>query len=171
MDIFSEEFFFELALQNRHRQPRNRGEFAIVTRHSDFPDLCGAADANGFCNARDPAAPCRTQVVAVDFESDGEVRRGIQDHVGSDAADRFGQNDRCAAVKQAKSLRGAVVNRHATFQKIRPDFREFESHMGKHVDVVVLCNFFQGIRTVPHGIFFWCFRTQIKQNPIPKLCS
>ena len=138
---YNEEFlgnknFSESALQYGHCQPRNRREFAIVARHSDFPDLRGASDANGFRDPGDPAAARRTQVVAIDFQADRVMCCWVNDHVGSNAPNRFGQNHARATMKQPEGLRRPVIDRHPAFQKIRADFREFEPHVGQHVNVV-----------------------------------
>lgn len=135
-EFFERKIFSESALQYSHRQPGNRGEFAIVARHSDFPDLCGASDANGFRDSRDPSAARRTQVIAIDFQADRVMCGRVDDHVGSNTPNRFGQHYARATMKQPEGLRRPVIDRHPAFQKIRADFRELKTHVGQHVNVI-----------------------------------
>jgi hypothetical protein len=139
------------ALQDRHGEAGDGARLAAVVVQVDFPDLRRATKVGGACHACHPAVAYGAQVVCIHLKPDGIVRGRIQDHVGGDAAQRLGEHDGGATMKDAKGLLRARIDGHAPHEEIGADFEQFQAHMRQHVYLVERPHLGQCIGSKPNG--------------------
>src|SRR5512135_1329430 len=82
------------ARHDRHGQARDADQAQALVVDADLPDLGRTAEVNRARRAGDDTVGHAAQVVRVDVEADGELRRCVGDHNRPEAAERFGQRDR-----------------------------------------------------------------------------
>lgn len=106
---------------------------ARVFRDIGLPDLRAAADMQRRAGAGDGALRHGADVVGVDLKPDGAEIIGIDGHPAGDAAQRFGEDAACPAMKYAEGLSRFFGDRHAGLEIIGADFGEFDAQMLGHV--------------------------------------
>jgi hypothetical protein len=78
------------------------------------------------------AFPDTPDVVGVDLQTDSIVLAAVDNEGGANTAERFGERDGCSPMQEAIRLPGAVIHRHAAFDEIFPDLREFHAEVFCH---------------------------------------
>lgn len=130
----------------------NTDHLAAFVDDFDFPYLDGAADVHGPGGAGNEAFVGRANVVGVDFDAHHHMFFLVHTKQGTDAAQRFGEHTRGAAVQQSEGLDGAVVHGHGAGDVVVAYFGNFNTEVVANVFVgKTVGNFRAGFYFPNHG--------------------
>jgi hypothetical protein len=102
-------------------------------RVTDFrlPHLDCAPNVNRPCYTFNNPLPGLFYVIGVDFDTNTDLRI-VDAAIRGGAPQRFGEGNRCSAVKDTERLYGSLVHGHRRFDKVGADFRKLNSEMIHH---------------------------------------
>src|SRR6185503_5398902 len=120
----------------------------LLVGNADLPDVTAPADMVRPRGADDEAVADSAHVIGVDLLTDDPVFVGVDDQAGRGAAERFGEGYRGAAVQDAEGLPRALVDGHATAQKICADLGELDAEVLRQA-VPEEADLLQRVRTKP----------------------
>src|SRR5579862_4797821 len=119
-------------VDHRHGDARDADELVALVGDADFPNMAAAADMDRARGADHPAAGDAAHMVGVDLLADAVIFLAVDAVDRAQAAERFGQRHRGAAVEQPGRLAGAVIDRHAGLEIIVAGLDQLDAEMLDH---------------------------------------
>src|SRR5688572_32796738 len=121
-----------LALDVRDGEARHADEALAVVADLDVPHLRAAPEVDRARAAGDMAGHRRAQVVRVDLDADDLESLAVDAHRTADAAERFGEGDRGAAVQDAVWLHRTPVHGHPRLEVVLADVGDLDAEVRAH---------------------------------------